>query len=49
MLHANIFCFFADLVTYVAFVCEKKITFAQRESLVWRFETTKSEFLALST
>lgn len=27
MLHANIFRFLADLVTYVAFVCEKKITF----------------------
>ena len=27
MSHANIFRFLADLVTYVAFVCKKKITF----------------------
>lgn len=27
MSHANIFRFLTDLVTYVAFVCEKKITF----------------------
>lgn len=44
VLYANLLDNLMILGCYLVIYVKKKITFAQRESLVWRFETTKSEF-----